>query len=350
MRNVLIYGRGLAGSWMAYELHKRGLNVNIVDDGATDTSSRIAAGLINQVNGSRPILGWNSEVILPHAWKAYAELEQFLGVKVWTDRRIRRVFLTEKDALLWQNAVDRGLHVEWSPLPNILADGVRADFGGVEYAGATIETNLLIDTLSQTINHQPSTTNHEPPTIDDFDLVIWCTGWKASQHPLWSWLPFQPVKGEILDAEVEGAIDAVYLRGVWIIPTFVEEQRVASSEYPGTLDAGRRTSIRIGSTHDWDDLTSTPTEQAKHVLMEKATEILGREIHVVGQRAAVRPAAQSKRPYIGIHPEHPKHAIVNGLGAKGSMWAPWAAQHLAEHVLHGAPLDEEVNVLRWWRK
>lgn len=349
MRNVLIIGRGLAGSWMAYELHKRGLNVSVVDDGAMDTSSRIAAGLINQVNGSRPILGWKSEVILPHAWSAYAELEQFIGEKVWTDRRIRRVFLTEKDALLWENAVERGLHVDWSPLPTINTDGVRADYGGVEYAGATVDTNLLIDALSRTINHQPSTTYHQPSTIDDADLVIWCTGWKASTHPLWHWLPFQPVKGEILDAEVEGPLDAVYLRGVWIIPTVVQEQRVPSSEYRRTTDDGRRTSLRIGSTHDWDDLTSTPTEQARAVLVEKASEILGREIFVTGQRAAVRPAAQSKRPYIGLHPEHPKHAILNGLGAKGSMWAPWAAKHLADHVLDGAPLDEEVNTLRWWK-
>jgi len=342
MKKVMIMGRGLAGSWMAYELHQRGLMVNVVDDGAIDTSSRIAAGLINQVNGSRPILGWKSEVIFPHSWTAYAELEQYIGVKVWTDRRIRRVFLTEKDDLLWHNAVERGLHVDWSPLPTVLSDGVRADFGGVEYAGATIDTNALIDAVAESV---PQT----PMTMDEADLVIWCTGWRASQHPLWSWLPFQPVKGEIVDAEIDGPLDAVYLRGVWIIPSVVSQQRAASSESRQTTDDKRWTTVRIGSTHDWDDLTTTPTEQARIMLVEKAMEILGREIYVTGQQAAVRPAAQSKRPYIGLHPEHPKHAIVNGLGAKGSMWAPWAVRHLADHVWDGCELDTEVNTLRWWK-
>ena len=327
---VLVLGRGLAGSWVARELHSRGIEVSVYDPNTTSNASRVAAGLINPTTGSRPKSTWRSEILLPFAEEAYRSLESSTGKQLWYPRTIRRVFLTEKDHSLWHHAVERGVGVEWLPLTTPAIDGIALPFGGVEYAGATVDTNATIDAIGEQLERDRRMLPEEPD-VSDYDRVIWCTGWTASQHELWSWLPFQPVKGEIIDAEIEGLqLQSVYIRGIWIIPA-------------GT---GR---VRIGSTHDWDDMTSQPTDHARKTLVEKTEVILGRVVTVTGQRAAVRPAARSKRPYIGVHPTHPQHAIVNGLGAKGSLWAPWAARQLADHLLDGKPLDEEVDIQRWWK-
>lgn len=339
--SILILGRGLAGSWMARELRKRDVDVLVYDPQTSENSSRVAAGLINPTTGSRPKSTWRSEVLLPFADAAYRELEKEVGAALWTPRTIRRVFLTEKDHSLWHNAVERGVGVDWSPLHTPAIDGISLPHGGVEYAGATVDTNALIDVIGDRLAEEGRLL-HDAPNLDEFDRVIWCQGWRASTHDLWKWLPFQPVKGEIIDAEIDGPLlTSVYIRGIWIIPS--REQRTESTETPSNR-------VRIGSTHDWDDMSSEPTEHARRTLVEKAEVILGRAVRVVGQRAAVRPAARSKRPYIGVHPTLEQHAIVNGLGAKGSLWAPWAARQLADHLLDGKPLDDEVNIQRWWNE
>ena len=338
---VLILGRGLAGSWIARELLARKVDVHVYDPDTTGNSSRVAAGLINPTTGSRPKSTWRSEILLPFAHEAYRNLEAELGVALWTPRKIRRVFLTEKDQSLWHHAVERGVGVDWTPMHGPSIDGLAFPFGGVEYAGATVNTNALIDAVGAHLKANNCLLEAEPDHAE-YDRVIWCQGWRASYHELWKWLPFQPVKGEIIDAEIEGPpLHGVYIRGIWIIPE-------AGEWGMGNGDSTPSHRVRIGSTHDWDDMTDAPTDHARNTLVEKAQVLLGRSVRVVGQSAAVRPAARSKRPYIGVHPKQEQHAIVNGLGAKGSLWAPWAARQLADHMLEGKPLDDEVNIQRWW--
>lgn len=326
---VHVRGKGLAGMWLAHSCLERGIDVVVSDPSPLANASRVAAGLINPTTGTRPKSTWRSEVLLPFAHRAYALAEERYQRSLWTPRTIRRVFLTSKDAELWASAVERGVGVEWRAVAPGLHDGVDYPFGGVEYAGATVDTNAFIDAVSERLLATPAMVSAE-----DADLTIWAIGWQAAQHTLWSWLPFQPVKGEILDVVHDGEpLSTVIIRGIWIIPGLT----VDGSQY-----------LRIGATHDWDDLTNTPTTQARDALLRKAEGILDRRLTVAGHQAAVRPAAQSKRPFIGVHPDHADQAIVNGLGAKGSLWAPWAAQQLLDHVIHGAAIDGEVDILRWW--
>jgi glycine/D-amino acid oxidase-like deaminating enzyme len=34
--------------------------------------------------------------------------------------------------------------------------------------------------------------------------------------------------------------------------------------------------------------------------------------------------------------------VLNGLGSRGVLLAPWCAAHLADHLFNGAPIDTEV--------
>jgi glycine/D-amino acid oxidase-like deaminating enzyme len=163
------------------------------------------------------------------------------------------------------------------------------------------------------------------------DVVVWCDGWTAQEQPLWSWLPFAPVKGEILDVHIEGfSIDHMLSAGIWLVPRGNER-------------------YRLGSTYDWDNLNDIPTELAKTSLIAQATHLLQRAITVEGHRAAVRPASHMRRPYVGPHPLFPRQYICNGFGTKGSLLTPWVARHLVDHLVDATPLDAEIDVRQWWR-
>jgi glycine/D-amino acid oxidase-like deaminating enzyme len=61
---------------------------------------------------------------------------------------------------------------------------------------------------------------------------------------------------------------------------------------------------------------------------------------IVDHQAGVRPASRDRRPILGQN-------ILNGLGSRGVLLAPWCATHLVDHLLAGRPIDPEVNASRF---
>jgi glycine/D-amino acid oxidase-like deaminating enzyme len=173
---------------------------------------------------------------------------------------------------------------------------------------------------------------------DNADAVIWCTGYKVLQNELWSWLPIEPSKGEILDVEIPSLdIDHILTNGTWILPV-IDGNGIRHHHY------------RIGATHDWDDHDPMPTAKAREYLLQQASMMISQPIIVTGHRAAIRPSTQFKRPIVGRHPIHSKNYVFSGLGTKGALQGPYAARQLADYMLHDKPLDDEINCARWWSR
>jgi len=53
---------------------------------------------------------------------------------------------------------------------------------------------------------------------------------------------------------------------------------------------------------------------------------------------------RQSRPVFGRHPEQENLAIFNGLGSKGVLYAPGAAERLASHLSEGTEIEEALNV------
>ena len=136
-----------------------------------------------------------------------------------------------------------------------------------------------------------------------------------------------PVRGEGLTVRIEGLrLKSVVHRGVFIIP-------VGDDRY------------RVGSTFAWDKVWSGPTDEARRWLLDKLERIVSRPVEVEEHWAGVRPASRDRRPVLGRTTAH--EAIMNGLGSRGVLLAPWSAQHLAAHLFDASPLDPEVDVRRF---
>lgn len=330
----LVVGLGLAGAWTAWWLRDLGAEVAIVDPGLPSTCSRVAAGLINPITGRRLHTTWKGEEITRMAIDAYADVERRTAAAIVRRRRLRRVFRDADMAAVFAErmSTDEYRWLDVHAIESGMHDEIDYPFGGFEVDAATIDTNAFLDAVRTHISVRQGVADDAwiSARQADVDAIIWCTGWTASQHPLWSWLPFAPVKGEILDVRVPGLrLDHILSTNIWLIP-------LGDDRY------------RLGSTYDWDDLTESPTDAARATLIWQAERLLGRTVIVEGHQAGIRPASHRRRPYVGRHPLDARQVLCNGLGTKGSLLGPWTALQLARHLMYAEPLDPEIDLQQWW--
>jgi glycine oxidase len=80
-------------------------------------------------------------------------------------------------------------------------------------------------------------------------------------------------------------------------------------------------------------------------LEASARELIGERFAVVEQAAGVRVNLPDKRPAVGRHPQQARLGLVNGLGAKGVLWAPWLAAAWVANLRDGVafPMDADVG-------
>lgn len=100
--NILIIGQGIAGSCLAWELKRRGVEFTVADRPVAETASRVAAGLVNPLTGRAFRPGWRQEECLAAAEAFYPETERELGGSWWQKTPIFREVETEDQFEIWQ--------------------------------------------------------------------------------------------------------------------------------------------------------------------------------------------------------------------------------------------------------
>jgi len=334
MTSVAIVGQGLAGSLLAWGFMKRGIVPTIYDPYAPNTSSRIAAGVINPLIGKRKLqLSWNAERLAPFAFQTFQHLQEELGVEIIRLLPTLRVFATQELREQWQG-MQSGKDLAWLTVDDVPPgsyNGIDVPFGGyLLHDAAVVDFGAVIDGVRAMVRRHGTVHEREYDGNAGYERVIWCEGWTMSRNERWNWIPMEPVKGEVVDVRIDGmSAEQIVVGECAIVP----------------MNDG---SFRLGSTYDWDDLTEVPTASARDALLYQCGKVVPYDVHVLGHRAAVRPAARSKRPYLGVHPLHPEHVVFNGLGTKGGLVGPYYSQHLIEHLLDRTPIDSEVDIQQWW--
>lgn len=334
--NVTIVGAGLAGSWLAWWLVQEGCSVHVVDTLNPSSSSHVAAGLINPITGPRYQGTWQGASLLPWMAKAYASVELATGVNAIKHTRLRRVIRDEASMQrVQQRVLDKEYHwMDLQVIPAGTRDGIPLPYGAVDVAAYIVNTTAFLEATWNWLreNGRVNRTQVENPLVPPSDVTVWCTGWHAATDERWSWLPFAPVRGDILDVHIPGiSIDYVLTGGVWVVPQ-------GDNHY------------RLGSTYDWDRLDTVAYPDMREKLLQLAHEMLGTaDIAVVNHRVGIRPAVLPRRPVAGRHPTEACHYILNGLGTKGASLAPWVAKQLARNLVHGEALHSEIDIQQYWK-
>jgi len=331
--DYLILGQGLAGSLLAWELLQRDCKIIVVDNGL-ENASQVAAGLINPVTGMRLVKSAEVEYLLPSAMRCYAHLSQFFKQDFYIEKPMQRLLNNE---LLLTNAHKRLADPAYKDYVKAIIATDACPYLEQQQTGF-LQTRLLLNCLKQYFIergcYRQTSVNYQdiqlPPSLSwqdiSFKKVIFCEGHHATQNPHFSWLPFQPVKGEILTLQHQSPLpDMIYNFGDWLIP--LDKQR-----------------IRLGASFDRVHLNTEPTLHAKNTLLQ-SLEHSGMhlsELSVIDQLANIRPCTLDKQPFIGEHLKLPQLAIFNGFGAKGSLQIPKYSQLFADAIHNQAPYPSSI--------
>ena len=346
--DYLIVGQGLAGSMLAWELIQRNFQVLVVDQGQTN-ASLIAAGLINPVTGMRLVKTQNIEQLLPAALKFYQHLSQQFQQPFYQEKAMLRIIRNQNEQEFCKHRLQQQAYQPY--LEQFQLN--QADFPCNTPFGILVQKQTgflrcksLLDTLKKSFIDRECLIQEAFNYLDlhitnrkiswknfTFNQVIFCEGYQCQNNPWFSWLPLQPVKGEILTLHSSTPLpDKILNYGHWLVP----------------FDA---TTIRTGATFDRENIDCQPSATGKQTLLTSLKKIMP-DIEVnatVLHQAQIRPCTLDKAPFIGHHPQIPQLAIFNGFGAKGSLQIPWHVQHFADHLLYQTPLAKDVDINRYPR-
>ncbi|QKZ15344.1 NAD(P)/FAD-dependent oxidoreductase [Spirosoma sp. KUDC1026] len=343
--DFLIVGQGIAGSVLAWTLDQRGCSVILADDPGLPSASAVAAGIVNPLTGRKLVRTWNADELFPFLHQFYRSIEQQLGVQFFHSKTIYRPFRSDDERKTYQElTADPAVrpYVTESPEDASYSQWINNPFGGLSVAQAGwVDLNEFVRLIKgyfiQKNQYYEGRVEQTDLVVGDtsaawkgitFNRVIFCDGVQAQQNPLFNWLPFNPVKGQILTALVDGySIPDIVNQGVFILPV-----------RPGL--------IRIGATYSWHDLDWEISDDGREYLEAKVRAVLKIPYEIVNQQAGIRPSTKDRRPFVGLHKGKPVAGIFGGMGTKGVSLAPYLAEQFARHLLDGEELDSEANISR----
>ena len=226
------------------------------------------------------------------------------------------------------------------------SNSLKNHFGGMELAqSGFVDTRAYLGTAAAHFRERGILINQKISVADlalfddhveweggKFRKVIFCDGPQNAENPFFNWLDYRRVKGEILLIELEEeTFEHIINRGCWVIP-------VGNKQY------------KVGSTYDWKDLSTTPTDTGKSKVIEKLEELINKPYQIIDHWAGVRPATYDRRPFIGLHPDKQQIGLFNGMGSKGMSLSPYLAKHFADFLDGKVELMPEVKLDRKKRK
>jgi glycine/D-amino acid oxidase-like deaminating enzyme len=345
--DFLIFGQGIAGATLAWQLHRRRASVTAVDRDAGPSASRIAAGLITPITGKRLARSWRLDEVYAAAVEFYRWAEAQTGSALLTQRPSLRLFQdeAERDEYCKRlHSILNGLVRE--PTEPINPEWFSAPLGGFEMpSAARLDVSSYLDSTRAFFERRSQFLSADIDAVHDLEFssegvrlprlnlsvrsVVFCRGYDAGCDPWFGGIRFNAAKGEILTLRIPGLReDRIVHRGIWLAPL-----------------GGDR--FRAGSTYVWDDLQPIPTAAGRDAIAARLQAFLRLPFEVLDQEAAVRPVIDAGYPVLGRHPRQPQLAYFNGLGSKGSLLAPFFAAQLASCLLGERQPDPEVDVRRY---
>lgn len=340
--SYIVVGQGLAGSILAYELHRLGHAIKVIDQGSGAASSRVAAGIYHPLVFKRTTLTWKHEVLFDYLEEYYPQLEKELSGSFYHPMDYLRYFASEGERQNWikfskllEYKSFLGEEMDQSPI-----EGVSSTFGvGVVKRSGWVDVNLMLDLFRKYFTDNDllidSNFNYSLLQIEESgveylnlkaDKILFAEGHNVKNNPWFSYLPMNTTKGQVLTVEVGGLpTDKILNRKVFALP-------LGGNSY------------KVGSTYEWKWDNEEPTPDLRKDLEEKLAGLIDAPFTVIAHQAGIRPSVMHRRPLIGLHPKHPALGVFNGMGSKGVMMAPYFAKQFADALIGLGELDKEVDI------
>jgi len=312
--DISIVGAGLAGCSIAWQLHFRGVGFNLLEDKPDVAGSLVAAGMLAPVTGKAFNPSWRIEEFYDSAREFYAKVEQILGKKLWYEYPVVRLFFDAKDRAKFEKKREENSALnDWvekvvDNVPNTISTE-----GAVVWKGSgRLDVKTFVEASRSFFLNQPSVETSQK---------IYTTGARGliDQNPLP--LPHRSAKGEILTVRIPDLRqDQIISRGTWLVPTGNNDQ-----------------TFLCGANYDWDELDNKPTLSGREIVEKGLRSLTGLPYSVIDHVAGVRPIIRRSEPVLGKIGDG---FFLNGLGSKGTLYAPRATEYLLDMILAGKAAPE----------
>ena len=319
----------------------------VMDNNADNSSSKVAAGIINPVTGRRYVTAWMIDELLDFTPMAYKEFGDYLNtpllfqksiIDFFPSAQMRNAFVdrvTENDTYLHaypdQNSFNPYFHYDYgcgeiSPAYIVDVQAMltawRSRLAGMN---AVLEESFVPSALTIADDH-----------IRYHNIIarkiIFCDGIAAAENPWFLLLPFSANKGEALIIECEDLnTKHVFKKGMFLAPLLTEN------------------TYWLGSNYQWEFEDAAPSEKFYKGATDLLNNWLKKPYKVLSHKAAVRPATLERRPFVGLHPHAQQVGILNGMGTKGTSLAPFFAYQLSQQLVYNLPITPEADIQRFNR-
>jgi len=342
--DYIIVGCGLAGIAFCEQLRAHNKSFLVFDD-ASQQSSSVAVGLYNPVVLKRFTKVWKAKELLSLALPRYKALEDFLKIKLDYKIPVYRKFSSIEEQNQWFSAADKPSLVNYLSIDIITNSNPKINapygFGEVLQTGR-IDTNALVVNYRNYLDEcsmlkREQFDFNELVFHDDFagykDMtakhIVFAEGFGVVNNPYFKELPLNVAKGELIIIKSLGLkIDFILKSSVFMVP-------LGNNLYS------------VGATYNWEDQTNAITEEGRKELENKLKTIISCKYEVIGQVAGIRPTVKDRRPLVGVHSKYKNLFVLNGLGTRGVLNAPYVAEQLFDFIENNVPLDKEIDIRRF---
>lgn len=342
--DYIVVGLGLAGLAFCEQLRKHNKSFVVFNHGPTSAST-IASGLYNPIALKRFVPAWNGHQLMQFSIPFYRTLEQTLDTSFLHPASILRKFFSAAEANDWQHACDSPAMAPYME-PVLLSNtnsGIDAPLGfgrlkGTGWVDCSLmlstyrsflsSSNLLID---EVFLYDRLVTSKPELIYNNIEArsIVFAEGTGMLQNPWFSYLPLRRTKGELL---------------VIHCPDLKENNILHSGIFIISLGED---CYKVGATYDNHDNTALLTEAGRNSLEKHLQKILCLPYKIIDHLAGLRPTTPDRRPLVGTHPNDKRMAVLNGLGSRGVLQAPFAANSLMDYVEKGKALSTEIDASRY---
>ncbi len=344
MYHYIIVGFGVAGFSFMQQLEENQRSFLVIDN-YSQQSSRIAGGMYNPIILKRFTPAWKAAEMLPYALLQFKKAELNYGEKFVYPIDIYRKLASVEEQNNWSVAMDKPVMQDFmKPVTFEEIDGIGAPFGyGVLKGTGIVNMNKVLNKaisllekkdLFKKENFDYSQLKIFPDYVEYKGIraknIVFSEGYGMTQNPFFNYLPLMGTKGEMLMIRTEARIPYIVKSSAFLAP-----------------DVTTRGQYYVGATYHWTDKTNEPTEEARKQLEERLKKLLKKEYKVVSQKAGIRPTVKDRRPLAGRHPLYPNLYVLNGMGTRGVIFAPYVARELFKNIEFGLPLTAEISIERF---
>jgi glycine/D-amino acid oxidase-like deaminating enzyme len=324
--NTIIVGQGIAGSLVAFMLHRKNIPFLVIDPANQNTASRIAAGMYTPLSGKRKtILPLVLEQI-PFAQKIYREIGDLIGQNILHPAQLYQLCNSsdEQGELLLKSSSP-----QYAPFIAPVSDtlpGVQQKNGAfaishsgwvncavwMELFGIWLKKNDRL--LEAIFSYQEVHFGEDRMEYRgmEFKNIFFCEGYEAINNPFFK-EKIIPCKGDVLSISCDyAAVDQITKKnGIYLVPTATNR-------------------FKVGATYQWDNDALPPDQASKKWIEDQLADLLINPFATIDHQSAIRPTTKNREVIVQQHLEHKGMFMLNGLGTKGVLQGPWWAQRIVD--------------------